>query len=32
MPNHDIVYLLKFTPKEAYINDPMNGRPYGAST
>lgn len=26
MPNNDIVYLLKFAPKEAYIDDPINGR------
>lgn len=26
MPNNDIAYLLKFAPKEAYIDDPINGR------
>lgn len=26
MPNNDIVYLLKFAPKEAYIDGPINGR------
>lgn len=25
MPNDDIVYLPKFAPKEAYINDLMDG-------
>ena len=28
MPNDDIVYLLKFAPKEAYIDDLMDGRLY----
>lgn len=28
MPNDDIVYLLKFASKEAYINDLMDGRLY----
>lgn len=28
MPNGDIVYLLKFAPKEAYIDDLMDGRLY----
>ena len=28
MPNNDIVYLLKFAPKEAYIDNLMNGRLY----
>ena len=28
MPNNDIVYLLKFAPREAYINDLINGRLY----
>lgn len=28
MPNNDIVYLLKFAPKEAYIDDLMNGHLY----
>lgn len=28
MPNNDIVYLLKLTPKEAYIDDLLNGRLY----
>ena len=28
MPNNDIVYLLKFAPKEAYIDDLINGRLY----
>lgn len=26
MPSNDIAYLLKFAPKEAYIDDLMNGR------
>lgn len=28
MPNNDIVYLLKFAPKEAFIEDLLNGRLY----
>lgn len=28
MPNDDIVYLLKFAPQEAYIDDLMDGRLY----
>lgn len=28
MPNNDIAYLLKFAPKEAYIDDLMDGRFY----
>lgn len=28
MPNGDIVYPLKFAPKETYIDDLINGRPY----
>ncbi len=28
MPNDDIVYVLKFTPKEAYIDDLLDGRLY----
>ena len=28
MPTNDIVYLLKFAPREAYINDLINGRLY----
>lgn len=28
MPNGGIAYLLKFAPKEAYIDDLINGRPY----
>ncbi len=28
MPNNDIAYLLKFAPKEAYIDDLLNGRLY----
>lgn len=28
MPNNDIVYLLKFAPREAYIDDLINGRLY----
>lgn len=28
MPNDDIAYLLKFAPKEAYIDDLMDGRLY----
>lgn len=28
MPSNDIVYLLKFAPKEAYIDDLINGRLY----
>ena len=28
MPNNDIVYLLQFAPREAYINDLINGRHY----
>ena len=28
MPNNDIVYLLKFTPMEAHIDDLINGRLY----
>ena len=27
MPNDDIIYLLKFASKEAYINDLMDGCP-----
>ncbi len=26
MPNSNIAYLLKFAPKEAYIDDLLNGR------
>lgn len=26
MSNNDIAYLLKFAPKEAYIDDLLNGR------
>lgn len=28
MPNNDIAYLLKFAPREAYIDDLINGRLY----
>lgn len=28
MPNNDIVYLLKFAPKEAYIDNLITGRLY----
>lgn len=28
MPKDDIVYLLKFAPQEAYIDDLMDGRLY----
>lgn len=28
MPNNDIVYILKFAPKEAFIEDLLNGRLY----
>lgn len=28
MPNNGIVYLLKFAPREAYIDDLINGRLY----
>lgn len=28
MPKDDIIYLLKFAPQEAYIDDLMNGRLY----
>lgn len=28
MPNNDIVYLLKFAPKETYIDDLISGHLY----
>lgn len=28
MPKDDIIYLLKFAPQEAYIDDLMDGRLY----
>ena len=28
MPNNNIAYLLKFAPKEEYIDDLLNGHPY----
>lgn len=32
MPNNDIAYLLKFAPKEAYIDDLISGHLYMNAT